>query len=170
MGFVQIVHNFWLGYFKCSVFLETFFVISGFLTFYLITQQLTTKKRLNFIPIMIYRWLRCILYFNVFISIDDVKNVTICFFPQNFSGLCNSHSNVHFYTSISKWWSLLENDYIQRIGKMPKKLVDKCIIHQQLCQHRWTGKKTFTNTRVSHRNLTNLIIFNFLNILRFFLK
>ncbi|CAI6362439.1 unnamed protein product [Macrosiphum euphorbiae] len=53
-----MVHNFWLGYFKCTIFLETFFVISGFLTFYLITKQLTEKKHLNFIPIMIYRWLR----------------------------------------------------------------------------------------------------------------
>ncbi|KAE9539483.1 hypothetical protein AGLY_004735 [Aphis glycines] len=53
-----MIHNFWLGYFKCTIFLETFFVISGFLTFYLITKQLTEKKHLNFIPIMIYRWLR----------------------------------------------------------------------------------------------------------------
>ncbi|XP_025190639.1 nose resistant to fluoxetine protein 6-like isoform X2 [Melanaphis sacchari] len=53
-----MIHNFWLGYFKCTIFLETFFVISGFLTFRIITKQLTEKKHLNFIPIMIYRWLR----------------------------------------------------------------------------------------------------------------
>lgn len=54
----RLIHNEWMGYFKCAIFLETFFVISGFLTFHLITKQLMEKKRLNFIPIMIYRWLR----------------------------------------------------------------------------------------------------------------
>uniref|UniRef100_A0A2S2R6Q5 Nose resistant to fluoxetine protein 6 n=1 Tax=Sipha flava TaxID=143950 RepID=A0A2S2R6Q5_9HEMI len=53
-----VIHNFWFGYFKCSIFLETFFVISGFLTFYIITKQLIERKTLNFMPIMIYRWLR----------------------------------------------------------------------------------------------------------------
>ncbi|XP_050427218.1 nose resistant to fluoxetine protein 6-like [Adelges cooleyi] len=52
------LHNFMCNYFKCIVFLETFFVISGFLTYIMITKQLEQKKQLNFIPIMIYRWLR----------------------------------------------------------------------------------------------------------------
>lgn len=60
---LKLIHNKWMGYFKCAIFLETFFVISGFLTFHLITKQLIEKKRLNFIPIMIYRWLRWVLHY-----------------------------------------------------------------------------------------------------------
>ncbi|XP_050519778.1 nose resistant to fluoxetine protein 6-like [Daktulosphaira vitifoliae] len=53
-----MLHNFFTSVFKCVNFLETFFVISGFLTYNLLMKQLASKKRLDFIPIMIYRWLR----------------------------------------------------------------------------------------------------------------
>lgn len=55
---IKVTKTLWCGYFNSTVIMETFFVVSGFLTYHVVVKEINRTKTFDLMIMVIYRWFR----------------------------------------------------------------------------------------------------------------